>query len=56
MKYDIQKRELTLEIHDSPVKLAFESDMPKPSIWHDVFSALAEQKTASVQPPNVPLE
>lgn len=56
MKYDIQKHELALEIHGSPVKLTFESDKPETSIWHYVFSALAEQETATVQPPNAPLK
>ena len=56
MKYEMQKQKLTLEINGSPVKLTFESDVPEISIWHYVFSALAEQKPSSVQPPNAPLE
>ena len=37
MQYDIQKRELTLDINDSRVKLTFESDVPEISSWHYVF-------------------
>lgn len=56
MQYDIQKHELTLDIHDSRVKLTFESDVPEISIWHYVFSALSEQKPSSIQPAASPLE
>lgn len=56
MQYDIQKHELTLDINDSRVKLTFESDVPEISIWHYAFSALAEQKSSSVQPAALPLE
>ena len=56
MKYDTQKHELTLNINNSLVKLAFESDAPETSIWHYVFTALSEQKPPSVQPAAAPLE
>lgn len=56
MKYEMQKQELTLEINGSPVKVTFESNTPEVSIWHYVFSALAEQELPSIQPPNAPLE
>ena len=56
MQYDIQMRELTLDINDSRVKLTFESDVPEISNWHYVFSALSEQKPSSVQPAATPLE
>ena len=49
MQYEIQKHELTLNIHNSRVKLAFESDVPEIGIWYYVFSALSGQKPSSVQ-------
>lgn len=49
MKYDIPKRELTLAVDDSQVKVIFECDPPQTSIWHYVFSALSEQELYSVQ-------
>ncbi len=49
MKYDFPKRELTLAVNHSPVKVIFESDTPQASIWHYIFSALSEQKPCSVQ-------
>lgn len=56
MSYNIQRHELTLEINGSLVKLTFESDVPETSIWHYIFSALADNPLLPVQQIDTPIE
>jgi len=56
MNYDMEKCELTLEMNGATVKLTFESETPETSIWHYVFSSLANKTLPPVQQPDAPIE
>lgn len=54
--YTPQKKTLQLTVCDCPISVSFECANPETSIWHYLFSALANSEAPSVHPPVHPVE